>query len=172
MTIFTKRPAHGSSVATLILRLLLGSIMFAHGAQKVLGIFGGQGLDATVQGFTGMGIAAPLAYLAAFTEFLGGLALILGFFTRFFSIGIMITMAVAIFMVHLNGGFFAPKGFEYPLTLGVIALAIFILGPGKYSVDHLLYYHPERTSDGTRTVVLKQSSPLRTKPNDLRPVRR
>lgn len=125
--------------AMLILRLALGAVFIAHGGQKVMGWFGGPGLEVTVQGMSQMGIPAILAYAAAFTEFFGGIALVLGLLTRPAALGILVTMLVAIFKVHLGGGFFAPKGFEYPLTLAAISLTLLLTGPGRISLDQLLF---------------------------------
>src|ERR1041385_6864209 len=98
----------------LFLRIGLGVVFFAHGAQKVFGWFGGPGLAGTVGLMGQMGIPAPPAYIAAFTEFFGGLAVLLGVLTRLASLGLAINMLVAIFHVHLANGFFADKkGFEY-----------------------------------------------------------
>jgi putative oxidoreductase len=125
--------------AILIVRLTLGIIMFAHGSQKVFGVWGGKGLDVTVAMMSkGLGGPAWLPYLSAFTEFLGGAAMILGVFTRFFGIAILINMTVAVVAVHLKNGFFAPMGFEFPGSLAMSALAITLAGPGRFSVDHLL----------------------------------
>src|SRR5688572_15316725 len=77
-----------NDIGLFVLRVTLGVIFFAHGGQKVMGWFGGPGLDQTVQGFSGMGIPAPLGYLAAFTELLGGAALILGVFSRIAAVGL------------------------------------------------------------------------------------
>src|SRR4051812_33018420 len=109
-----------AAYAIFILRLTLGVIMFAHGAQKVLGVFGGKGLPDSAVGMNQyMGIPLPLAYLASFTEFLGGLALIFGLLTRFFSAALFINMMVAVVVGHLANGFFAPTGFEYPFSLAL-----------------------------------------------------
>ncbi|MGE5400113.1 MAG: DoxX family protein [Ignavibacteriales bacterium] len=128
-----------SSVVILILRIILGIIFFAHGSQKVLGLFGGKGLGATVLAFsTNLNIPPFLIYLAAFTEFLGGLLLILGLLTRIASAGIVIDMAVAIIQIHLKNGFFNPAGIEFPLALLIIAFCVFLYGAGKYSIDSTL----------------------------------
>ncbi len=127
--------------AMLVIRVALGAIMFAHGAQKVLGIFGGKGLDATVAGMgTALGIPAWLVYLSAFTEFLGGIAMILGLLTRFFGIAITINMAVAVIGVHLKNGMLGQGGYEYALSLGIMALAVTFAGPGLFSLDHVLFH--------------------------------
>src|SRR6476469_4409759 len=89
-----------ASYAILFLRVMLGIVMFAHGSQKVLGLFGGKGLDATVTGLSqSLGIPEFLAYIAAFTEFLGGLGLIFGLLTRFFAVAVAINMLVAVLAV-------------------------------------------------------------------------
>src|SRR6202035_144078 len=99
--------ATDDSTATAILRLVLGLIFFAHGAQKMLGWFGGYGFSATMGAFTGsMHIAAPLAFLAIVAEFFGGVGLILGFLTRIAAFGIAVNMVVAVWMVHSAFGFF------------------------------------------------------------------
>ena len=127
--------------AYLVLRLGLGVIMFAHGAQKAFGWFGGYGLSATVDGMGKMGLPVFLVYLSIFTEFLGGIAMIFGILTRIFGIALTINMAVAVIAVHLKNGMLGQGGFEYPLSLGLMALAISIGGPGILSLDHLLFKH-------------------------------
>lgn len=139
MSIFTK-PFTNSSVGLLLLRIVLGVTFFAHGAQKVLGWFGGYGLSATATFFQSTwGMPAFLAYLAAFTELLGGIAMLVGVLSRIFSLGLAIDMLVAIFLVHLSNGFFNPGGFEFPMSLLVLAIIIFLRGPGDYSIDKKLF---------------------------------
>src|SRR6266852_698058 len=120
--------ATDDSTATAIFRLVLGLIFFAHGAQKMLGWFGGFGFSGTMGFFTGtMHIPAPLAFLAIAAEFFGGPGLILGFLTRIGAFGIAVNMLVAIAMVHGPFGFFMNwsgtqkgEGFEYHLlTLAI-----------------------------------------------------
>src|SRR3954469_23092793 len=109
--------------ATVILRLVLGLIFFAHGAQKMLGWFGGFGFSGTMGFFTGvMHIPAPFAFLAIAAEFFGGLGLILGFLTRIAAFGIAVNMLVAIATVHGAYGLFMNwtgaqkgEGFEFHL---------------------------------------------------------
>jgi putative oxidoreductase len=127
----------------LLLRLMLGAVMFAHGASKVFGIWGGEGLDATVAMMAPKFGAFP-AYLSIFTELLGGAAMILGVVTRFWGIGIFINMMVAVIGVHLANGFIGKGGFEFPLTLAVMALAIVVAGPGAISLDALLFKVPQK----------------------------
>jgi putative oxidoreductase len=128
------------SYTILLLRLVLAAVFLAHGSQKVFGIFGGYGLAVTTQFFVSkLHIPVFLAYVASFTEFLGGFSMLFGIVTRIFAAGLVIDMAVAIFAVHLRNGFFAPSGFEFPLTLLIISLAVFLRGPGKLSVDAKLF---------------------------------
>lgn len=133
--------------AFLILRLTLGVIFLMHGSQKVLGLFGGQGLQASVQMFQArMGIPPALAYTSIFTEFFGGIALIVGLLTRVAAVGIGINMIVATWKVHLANGFFVNwscqagkgHGFEYNLALIGMAFALALTGGGQYSLDRKL----------------------------------
>lgn len=131
---------------TTLLRVVLGIVFFAHGAQLMLGWFGGFGLHASMHVFTGtLGIPAPLAFTAICAEFFGGLGLLLGIFTRLAAIGIGIDMIVAIVMVHRHYGFFmnwygTQKGEGYEFHLLVIAMAIYLVieGAGAVSVDRTL----------------------------------
>ena len=128
------------------LRLVLGIIFFAHGAQKALGWFGGYGYSGTMGFFTKqMGIPAPLAFLAIAAEFLGGLGLIVGLLGRIAAFGIIINMMVAIVMVHGQFGLFMNwagsqkgEGFEYHLLAIALGLVILIKGSGAFSVDKVL----------------------------------
>jgi len=95
-----------NDVSLTILRLVMGVVYFAHGAQKMLGWFGGFGFHATMGFFTHMGMPAAVAFLVICTEFFGGLGLIVGLLTRIAALGIGVEMIVAIFMVHLQNGFF------------------------------------------------------------------
>lgn len=125
-------------LAVLILRLSLGFVFVMHGSQKLLGAFGGGGIAGVTGMLTKLGMepAHILAWVLSITEFVGGVCLVLGFLTRFWAAGLVIDMAVAVFKVHLVNGFFASKnGFELPLALGVMALAIMLTGPGPVSVD-------------------------------------
>ena len=132
--------------ATTILRLVLGIVFFAHGAQKVLGWFGGYGFRGTMGFFTGaMHIPALFAFLAIAAEFFGGLGLIFGFLTRIAAFGIFSNMIVAVAMVHHNFGFFmnwtgAQKGEGYEYHLLVLAITAFLMvrGAGAASLDRLL----------------------------------
>jgi putative oxidoreductase len=139
--------ATDSDTATAILRLVLGVIFFAHGAQKMLGWFGGYGFTGTMGFFTGvMHIPAPFAFLAIAAEFFGGLGLILGLLTRVASFGIFSNMVVAVALVHHQFGFFMNwtgvqkgEGYEYHLLVLATTAFLMIRGAGAASVDRLLY---------------------------------
>ncbi len=121
--------------AVLMLRLLLGVVFVMHGAQKLLG-GGGVASFAGMLNKTGIEPHVPLAWVVAITEFVGGICVFFGFLTRFWAAGLAIDMGVALFKVHLANGFFISKnGFELVLTLGVLALAVVLMGPGAPSVD-------------------------------------
>lgn len=138
--------ATDDSTATAILRLVLGLVFFAHGAQKMLGWFGGFGFSGTMGYFTGsMHIPAPLAFLAIAAEFFGGLGLILGFLTRIAAFGIAVNMVVAIITVHSAFGFFMNwngtqkgEGFEYHVLVLAMTAFLIIRGAGAVSVDRAL----------------------------------
>jgi putative oxidoreductase len=135
-----------NSSLPLIARLALGVVMFPHGAQKVLGWFGGYGFSGTMNFFTGqMHVPAVFAFLAIMAEFLGSLGLIFGFLSRIAAFGIAANMFVAIAMVHGANGFFMNwfgnqkgEGFEYHLLAIALALIVMIAGSGAASVDRAL----------------------------------
>jgi putative oxidoreductase len=130
----------------LVLRLGLGLVMFPHGAQKVLGWFGGHGFSATMEMFTGMmHVPVVFALLAVLAESAGSIGLITGCLTRVAAFGILCNMMVAIFMVHLPNGFFmnwtgkqAGEGFEYHILAIAIAIVLILVGGGKWSVDRAI----------------------------------
>ena len=138
--------ATDDNTSTAILRLALGVVFFAHGAQKMLGWFGGFGFSGTMGFFTGtMHIPAPLAFLAIAAEFFGGLGLILGFLTRIAAFGIAANMVVAIGKVHSAFGFFMNwsgtqkgEGFEYHLLALAITVFLMIRGAGAFSIDRAI----------------------------------
>lgn len=129
--------------AVTVARLVLGIVMFAHGAQKMLGWFGGYGFHGTMGFFTQqMHIPAPFAFLAICAEFLGGLGLILGLLGRVAAFGVACNMVVAVFMAHLPVGFFMNwygaqkgEGYEYHLLAIALALVVMIKGSGAASLD-------------------------------------
>jgi len=131
--------------APTILRLALGAVFFTHGAQKVLGWWGGHGFSATMHGFEHAGIPAVFAFLAIAAEFLGGIGLILGLLGRVAAFGIACVMVVAIAKVHAVNGFFMNwagrqkgEGFEYHVLVLAMAAAIIFAGSGAWSMDRAL----------------------------------
>lgn len=128
--------------AALILRVPIGLILAAHGAQKLFGWFGGHGLEGTGQWMASIGLAPGLlmALLAGSAEFFGGLALAVGLLTRPAALASAFTMLVAIFAVHLTNGLFMDNnGYEYALTLFAATLALAIQGAGRFAVDGVLF---------------------------------
>lgn len=126
-----------TDVALLLNRLAVGATFAAHGAQKIFSY----GMDGVAQSFQGMGIPLPTlnAYLASYTEFLGGIMLVLGLFTRVVSAPVAFTMVVAIAMVHGKNGFFAQGGgWEYNMILLVMAGTLLLSGAGRFSLDALI----------------------------------
>jgi putative oxidoreductase len=129
-------------VTLAIVRLVLGGVMFAHGAQKMLGWFGGYGFTGTMGFFESLHIPAAFAFLAIAAEFFGGIGLLLGLLGRVAAFGITVNMLVAIFTVHLPNGFFMNwsgqqkgEGFEYHLLVLAITAVIMLKGSGAWSVD-------------------------------------
>lgn len=123
----------------LILRLAIGPIFIAHGGQKLFV----QGHTAVAGFLTSLGVPLPgvAAWLLMLTEFVGGILLLLGLFTRWASIPVAFAMLVAIITVHLKHGLTGDatgSGFEFPLALMAMALCLMVQGGGKLSVDHLL----------------------------------
>ena len=113
--------------AQLVMRLALGAILIAHGYGKVF-----RGFHHHMDMVASLGLPPWMAYLSAGTEFFGGIALVLGLFTRFFSLAVLIEMSVAIWKVHLKNGLMGPGGCEFPLALGTIALALLCFGGGPW----------------------------------------
>jgi putative oxidoreductase len=129
-----------------VVRLVLGSVFFAHGAQKLLGWFGGAGFTATMDFFTHrMGIPAPLALMAIAAEFFGGLGLIVSLLGRVAAFGSIGNMLVAVVMVHSHVGLSMNwdgnqqgEGIEYHLPAVALGLAVAVKGSGAFSCDRLL----------------------------------
>jgi putative oxidoreductase len=137
--------ATSDDVTLTILRLVLGVVFFAHGAQKMLGWFGGYGFHGTMGFFEHLGMPAPVAFLIICTEFFGGLGLLVGLLTRIPALGIGVEMIGAVLMVHLPNGFFMNwagnqkgEGFEYHLLVIAIAAVLLIRGGGAFSADRAL----------------------------------
>ncbi|MBC5824708.1 MAG: DoxX family protein [Candidatus Eremiobacteraeota bacterium] len=129
----------------LLLRLALAVVMFAHGAQKMLGWFGGAGFSGTMAFMTSSHIPAFLALIVMIVEFFGSIMLVLGLLTRLWALGIAIDMLVAVMMVHLPNGFFMNwtgqqhgEGFEFHIFPIVIGIALLIAGSGRFSLDDAL----------------------------------
>lgn len=135
-----------ADVGPLVLRLTLALVMFPHGAQKMLGWFGGYGFSGTMEGLTAqMGLPAIIAFLVICIEFFAPIGLVAGLLSRVAALGIGAVMVGAIFVGHLQHGFFmnwagnqAGEGFEYHLLAIGIALALVVQGSGAFSVDRLL----------------------------------
>jgi putative oxidoreductase len=129
--------------SSLILRVMLGLVLFPHGAQKLLGWYGGFGFSGTLGFFTGtMHLPWIVAFLIIIGESFGSLGLLMGFLTRFTAASVTVIMLGAIAMVHWPNGFFmnwfgkqAGEGFEYHLLVIGMSLALLIAGAGKWSVD-------------------------------------
>lgn len=143
---FNKLLATSPDKTLAFMRVILGLVFFPHGAQKMLGWFGGYGFSGTLRFFTTqMHVPAPLAFLAICAEFLGSLGLILGFLTRIAGFGVAVNMAVAALMFHSHIGFFMNwfgsqkgEGYEYHLLALALAIPLMIRGAGSFSVDTLL----------------------------------
>jgi putative oxidoreductase len=129
-----------------ILRVALGAAIFPHGAQKLLGLFGGAGLSAALKFFeSGFHLPVYLALAAILAESVGAVALVTGFFTRIAALAIAVDMGVAVYLVHWKVGFFMNwmgnqkgEGFEYHILAIAIALALVIRGGGWWSVDRAI----------------------------------
>ena len=113
--------------AQLVMRLALGAIMIAHGYHKVWG-----GFHQHMDKVGSLGLPAWMAYLSAGTEFFGGIAIVLGLFTRFFSLAFVIEMAIAIWKVHFKNGLTGQGGYEFPLALATIAFGLLCFGGGPW----------------------------------------
>ncbi|WP_457934079.1 DoxX family protein [Pseudoalteromonas sp. SCSIO 43210] len=130
-----------AGVAALILRVPVGLILAAHGAQKLFAWSGGYGLEGTGQWMASIGLEPGywLAMMAGSAEFFGGIALAIGLLTRPAAVVSGFTMLIAIFSVHIsNGLFMANNGYEYALTLLVVTVVLAIQGAGSFSLDNVL----------------------------------
>jgi putative oxidoreductase len=146
------------AIGLLILRLVIGLTMAAHGAQKLFGWWGGPGMSNWTQSVRRLRIrpAQPWAWVAALSEFGGGLLLALGLLSPLGSLAIIGAMLVAIATVHLSKGFWVSKGgYEFNLSIIGAAAALAITGPGTYSLDNALGVHlPEPVSLIVGTIAL------------------
>jgi putative oxidoreductase len=130
-----------TDLALALVRVVVGLVIAAHGAQKVLGVWGGPGLAGWTQGVTRMGMRPPVfwAWVSAFSELAGGIAFALGFLVPVVAAALTIQMGVAIARAHWGKGFWNSKGgIEFPFTLGAIALINGVADPGAYSLDRAL----------------------------------
>lgn len=119
-------------LALLVLRIVLGVIMIAHGKQKVFG-----GMEHHVQSVVHLGLPAWMAYLSAGAEFFGGILVLVGLITRLASFAICINMCVAIAGVHWKNGLIGNGGYQFPLTLAAIAFALIFFGGGPFALDSI-----------------------------------
>ena len=119
-------------LALLVMRVTLGVVMTAHGYHKVFG-----GLHHHVQLVTSLGLPGWSAYLSAFTEFLGGIMVLIGLFTRVAAFAICIDLSVAIAKVHFHNGLMGTGGYEFPLALAALAFGLIFLSGGPMAFDHL-----------------------------------
>ncbi|RIV07658.1 DoxX family protein [Priestia flexa] len=130
------------SIGLLLIRLVIGLSFIAHGAQKLFGWFGGHGLKGTGGWFESIGMkpGARMALIAGLSELVGGALFAVGFLTPLAALMIAGTMFIAIIKVHGPNGYWATQnGYEYNLTLLVVAISIAIIGPGYYAIDALIF---------------------------------
>jgi putative oxidoreductase len=127
-----------NDLALLLLRLALGAIMWAHGAQKLLGLFGGHGPQTFVRLVGTLGLPPSMAWLVIAVEFFGGIAIAFGVLSRLAALGAAVEMVVAIVKLHWANGFFTNgpngAGYEYPLLLAVVAFVLLLTGPGRFAL--------------------------------------
>src|SRR6266446_7949491 len=134
-----------TDLALALVRAVVGLVIAAHGAQKVLGVWGGPGLVGWTQVITRTGMRPPVfwAWVSAFAELAGGIAFALGFLLPVVAAALTIQMSVAIARAHWGKGFWNSKGgIEFPFTLGAIAAINGVAEPGAYSLDRALGLPP------------------------------
>ncbi len=130
------------SISLLLLRGTIGIILFVVGSGKVLGWFGGFGMEQTIKMFSQIRISAPLIYLSSYTEFIGGMLITIGLFTRPVAAAVVINMSVAT-IVTLPNGFLGTNGAVLPFTFLACTIVILISGPMNYSLDNLWFKERE-----------------------------
>jgi putative oxidoreductase len=143
---FKKLVHTNNDVAIMVIRIMLGLVFFPHGMQKLTTMFGGYGFTGTMGFFTDkLGVPAVFAFLAIMAEGAGWLGLVTGFLTRIAAFGIGVNMAVAVYLLHWQNGFFMNwfgnqkgEGFEYHLLVIAMVIALIIKGGGALSVDKVL----------------------------------
>lgn len=131
----------------LITRLSIGLIIFPHGAQQMLGMFGGYGFNGTMSFLTGaLHLPSLIAFLVIAIEFFGSISLVTGFASRLWSLALAVIFTGTIFMAHIHNGFFMNwygtqkgEGYEYALLIIGLSIATLINGSGKYSIDNLVF---------------------------------
>lgn len=125
------------STSLTVVRIVLALVMFPHGAQKMLGWFGGSGFAGTVSFFeSGLGIPPVLTVLAIIAEFFGPILLLLGLFTRFGALLLILNMFGAMVIVNFENGFFwTNQGYEFPLLIASLAALLLVKGAGSFSID-------------------------------------
>jgi putative oxidoreductase len=150
-----------SSWTQLALRLVVAAVILPHGAQKLLGWFGGYGPEATLGGLASLGTPRPLGWLVILVESVGALALVAGLGTRLVSAGLFATMLGAVLMVHLPHGFFmnwggqqAGEGVEFFLPMLTMTALLTVLGAGRYSLDGWLARRLDAARRETRSGAL------------------
>jgi putative oxidoreductase len=144
-------------ITLLLIRLVAGLVVAAHGAQKVLGWFGGHGIRGTAGFLESLGFrpGRPYAWLLGTTELAAGLALAAGLLTPLAGAAVAAVMLGAIATVHWSHGFFATEGgYEFPLVVALTALAPAFSGPGRWSVDHALGWTHGGTEWGVGAILL------------------
>jgi putative oxidoreductase len=156
MSLFSKTSENQINIGLTILRVVVGAIFVAHGAQKIF-VFGFDGVGGAF-GQMGIPMANILGPFVALVEFFGGLALVTGLLTRLASFGLLSTMVVAILQVHLPNGFFAPKGVEFPLSLLASTLMLVITGAGKWSIDSFVASRSKKTAEETQKKILRRAA--------------
>ena len=146
--------------ANFILRCVVGIVFFAHGAQKLYGVFGGPGLAGAAKMFEEFGLVPgeQWAWLVGTVELAGGIALLFGFLTRYAALMLSLVMGGAIIWVHLPNGFFLPNGIEYAFTLFAANLALIVGGPGRLAIDGWLARHGILKTETRKDVPVRRAA--------------